>query len=177
MRRRTISATTAELAVIAPLVGGGPPPPAGDVERRNRDSMDLVSGGGSEADARLARDHWDALDAPGELRVVAMPSQGSVPNGTDLFSVRNVDAAVVQADVLHFLRGDKVLPGHESEIRCVARLDDEEARVSARPEVAGLGDLVGRKADFGPKGSGAATIGRVPGRQRLELVEPWRAGP
>jgi hypothetical protein len=176
MRRRTISATTAELAVIAPLVGGGPPPPAGDVERGNRDSMGLVSGRGSETDARRARDHRDALDAPGELRVVAMPSQGSVPNGTDLFSVRNVDA-VVRADVLHFLRGDKVLPGHESEIRCVARLDDEEARVSARPEVAGLEDPVGRKADFGPKCSGAATIARVPGRQRPELVEPWRAGP
>ncbi|MCL6609115.1 MAG: hypothetical protein K6T74_13590 [Geminicoccaceae bacterium] len=138
--------------------------------------MSLVSGSVSETGARLARDHWDALHAASEPRAATMPSQGSMRKDAELPSVHKVDAAVMPAGVLHFPRADKIPPSNEDEIRRVARLDDEEARVSARPEVAGLGDPVGSKVDLGPKGSGAATIATVPRRQRLEEAEPWLDG-
>jgi TRAP transporter TAXI family solute receptor len=153
--------TVLGLVATALLVAGAPAWAAGEVERANRDTVGLVSGSVSGTYARFAQDLSDALDAPGELRVIAMLGKGSIQNIADLLYLRNVDAAIVQSDVLRFLRDGKVFPGLEEKIRYVMRLYDEEVHVLARPEIDSLKDLAGRKVNFGPKGSGTAMTTKI----------------
>jgi TRAP transporter TAXI family solute receptor len=172
MRRWTISSAVVGLAAIALLFGGGPARAAGEVERANRDTVGLVSGSVSGTYARFAQDLSDALDAPGELRVVAMLGKGAVQNIADLLYLRNVDAAIVQADVLRFLRENKVFPDIENKIRYAARLYDEEVHVLARPEITSVKDLAGRRVNFGPKGSGTALTAKIVFEAEDIPVEP-----
>ncbi len=160
MRRRAMLGA-AVLAAVGVLGAAGGARAAGEVERANRDTVGIVAGSVSGTYARFAQDLSDALDAPGELRVVAMLGKGSVQNIADLLYLRNVDVAIVQSDVLRFLREDKVFPGIESKIRYVVRLYDEEVHVLARPEIATLKDLAGRRVNFGPKGSGTAMTAKI----------------
>ncbi|BCX17798.1 MAG: hypothetical protein KatS3mg117_1480 [Geminicoccaceae bacterium] len=160
MRRRTMFGVAA-LVAAGLLMGPGKVRAAGEVERANRDTVGIVAGSVSGTYARFAQDLSDALDAPGELRVVAMLGKGSVQNIADLLYLRNVDVAIVQSDVLRFLREDKVFPGLENKIRYVVRLYDEEVHVLARPEIATLKDLAGRRVNFGPKGSGTAMTAKI----------------
>lgn len=160
MRRRTMFGVAA-LVAAGLLVGPAEVRAAGEVERANRDTVGIVAGSVSGTYARFAQDLSDALDAPGELRVVAMLGKGSVQNIADLLYLRNVDVAIVQSDVLRFLREDKVFPGLENKIRYVVRLYDEEVHVLARPEIATLKDLAGRRVNFGPKGSGTAMTAEI----------------
>jgi TRAP transporter TAXI family solute receptor len=134
---------------------------AGEVERANRDTVGIVSGSVHGTYARFAQDLSDALDAPGQLRVVAMLGKGAVQNVADLLYLRNVDVAIVQSDVLRFLKEDKVFPGLESKIRYVAKLYDEEVHVLARAEIRSLKDLAGRAVNIGPKGSGTAMTAKI----------------
>jgi len=113
MRKRAMFSTVIGLVATALLVAGAPAWAAGEVERANRDAVGLVSGSVTGTYARFAQDLSDALDAPGELRVIAMLGKGSIQNIADLLYLRNVDAAIVQSDVLRFLRDGKVFPGLE----------------------------------------------------------------
>lgn len=134
---------------------------AGEVERANRDTVGIVAGSVTGTYARFAQDLSDALDAPGELRVVAMLGKGSVQNIADLLYLRNVDAAIVQSDVLRYLKEENVFPGLEGKIRYVAKLYDEEVHLLARPEIGGLKDLAGERVNLGPKGSGTAMTAKL----------------
>lgn len=134
---------------------------ANEVERANRDTVGIVAGSVTGTYARFAQDLSDALDAPGELRVVAMLGKGSVQNIADLLYLRNVDVAIVQSDVLRYLTEEKVFPGLEGKIRYVAKLYDEEVHILARSEVGGLKDLAGQRVNLGPKGSGTAMTAKL----------------
>lgn len=163
MRRRAILGLAAAALV---LCGGAPGDgrgarAAGEVERANRDTVGIVSGSVHGTYARFAQDLSDALDAPGELRVVAMLGKGAVQNLADLLYLRNVDVAIVQSDVLRFLREDKVFPGLESKVRYAVRLYDEEVHILARPEIRSIKDLAGRRVNTGPKGSGTAMTAKI----------------
>lgn len=159
--RRRVMLGAAVLSAMGLLAAAGGARAAGEVERANRDTVGIVAGSVSGTYARFAQDLSDALDSPGELRVVAMLGKGSVQNIADLLYLRNVDVAIVQSDVLRFLRENKVFPGLESKIRYVVRLYDEEVHVLARPEIATLKDLAGRRVNFGPKGSGTAMTAKI----------------
>lgn len=159
--RRRVMLGAAVLSAVSLLAAAGGVRAAGEVERANRDTVGIVAGSVSGTYARFAQDLSDALDSPGELRVVAMLGKGSVQNIADLLYLRNVDVAIVQSDVLRFLREDKVFPGIESKIRYVVRLYDEEVHLLARPEIATLKDLAGRRVNFGPKGSGTAMTAKI----------------
>ncbi len=134
---------------------------AGEVERANRDTVGIVAGSVSGTYARFAQDLADALDAPGELRVVAILGKGSVQNIADLLYLRNVDIAIVQSDVLRFLREDRVFPALESRVRYLTRLYDEEVHLLARAEITSLKDLAGRRVNLGPRGSGTAMTAKI----------------
>lgn len=159
--RRRVMLGAAVLSAMGLLAAAGGARAAGEVERANRDTVGIVAGSVSGTYARFAQDLSDAVDSPGELRVVAMLGKGSVQNIADLLYLRNVDVAIVQSDVLRFLRENEVFPGLESKIRYVVRLYDEEVHVLARPEIATLKDLAGRRVNFGPKGSGTAMTAKI----------------
>ncbi|MCS6878676.1 MAG: TAXI family TRAP transporter solute-binding subunit [Geminicoccaceae bacterium] len=134
---------------------------ASEVERANRDTVGIVSGSVTGTYARFAQDLADALDAPGELRIIAMLGKGSIQNVADLLYLRNVDAAIVQSDVLQYFKENRVFSGIEEKIRYVTKLYNEEVHVLARPEISSLKDLAGKKVNIGPKGSGTAMTSRI----------------
>jgi len=104
MRNSATLSIVPGLVTTALLVGGVPAWAAREVERANRDTVGLVSGSVSGTCARFAQDLSDALDAPGELRVIPMVGKGSIRNIADLLHLRKADATIVRAVVLRFLR-------------------------------------------------------------------------
>lgn len=137
--------------------GAGP----SEVERANRDTVGIIAGSVTGTYARFAQDLADALDAPGELRIIAMLGKGSIQNIFDLLYLRNVDAAIVQSDVLQYFRANRIIPGIEDKIRYVAKLYNEEVHILARPEIQSLKDLAGKRVNIGPKGSGTAMTAKL----------------
>lgn len=160
MMRRVIAVVAVGVTAWL-LVTAGAPVRANEVERANRDTVGIIAGSVSGTYARFAQDLSDALDSPGELRVVAMLGKGSVQNIVDLLYLRNVDAAIVQSDVLQYFREKNIIPGIENRIRYVAKLYNEEVHLLARADVLSLKDLAGRKVNIGPKGSGTAMTASV----------------
>ncbi len=110
---------------------------------------------------RIAGDLANALNKPG-LRVVPIVGQGSVQNIDDLLHLRGVDAAIVQADALAYVRRERLLPpGTERSIQYIAKLYDEEVHIVAGPEVLTLDDLKGKAVNADLPGSGSTLTARL----------------
>ncbi|MGI4941783.1 MAG: TAXI family TRAP transporter solute-binding subunit [Janthinobacterium lividum] len=110
---------------------------------------------------RIAGDLANALNKPG-LRVVPIVGQGSVQNVDDLLHLRGVDVAIVQADVLAYVRREHMLPpGGERTIQYIAKLYDEEVHIVAGPQVHTLDDLKGKAVNADLPRSGSTLTARV----------------
>lgn len=110
---------------------------------------------------RIAADLANTLNGPG-LRVVPIVGQGSVQNLDDLLHLRGVDAAIVQADALAYVRRERLLPpGTDRLIQYVAKLYDEEVHVVAGPGVRTLDDLRGKTVNADLSRSGSALTTRL----------------
>lgn len=110
---------------------------------------------------RIAGDLASALNKPG-LRVVPIVGQGSVQNIDDLLHLRGVDAAIVQADALAYVRRERLLPPEaERAIQYIAKLYDEEVHIVAGPEVLTLDDLKGKAVNADLPRSGSTLTARV----------------
>ena len=115
-------------------------------------------------------------DVAGELGVDldVIPSQGTVQNLVDVASYETVPLAIVQNDVLTYLRlhvkaddrGRRIVDG----LRLVLPLHEEEVHVIARRALTALGDLNGKRVAIGEAGSGTSVTARV--LMRLARVEP-----
>lgn len=110
---------------------------------------------------RIAADLANALNGP-DLRVVPIVGQGSVQNLDDLLNLRGVDAAIVQADALAYVRRERLLPpGADRAIQYVAKLYDEEVHVVAGHGVRTLDDLRGKTVNADLTRSGSALTARL----------------
>ena len=110
---------------------------------------------------RIAADLANALNGPA-LRVVPIVGQGSVQNLDDLLHLRGVDAAIVQADALAYVRRERLLPpGTERSIQYIAKLYDEEVHVIAGSGVRTLDDLRGKTVNADLPRSGSALTARL----------------
>lgn len=125
-------------------------------ERMNQNTISIVSGGVNGTYVRIASDLAAVLDKGDALRVLPILGKGSVQNITDLLYLRGIDVAIVQSDVLRFVREQNLEPGIDRRIRYVTKLYDEEVHVLARADVAQITDLAGRRVNFDVKGSGTA---------------------
>ena len=85
-----------------------------------------------------------------------MAGKGSIQNLNDLLSLREVDIAIVQSDVLARFVKISRHPGLQSSVQYVAKLYSEEFHVLSRMQFLCLQDLTGRRVSFGPKDSGMA---------------------
>ena len=110
---------------------------------------------------RIAADLANALNGPG-LRVVPIVGQGSVQNLDDLLYLRGVDAAIVQADALAYVRRERLLPPAAAQaIQYVAKLYEEEVHIVAGPAIRTLDDLKGRTITAGLAQSGTGLTARL----------------
>jgi len=126
------------------------------VERVNRGTVRVISGGIGGTYIRIATDLASVLNDGNRLRVLPIVGQGSVQNITDLLYLKGIDIGIVQSDVLSFIKRRNMYPGVEERISYITKLYNEELHVVGSPDISGIRDLAGRKVNFGVEGSGTA---------------------
>ena len=121
----------------------------------NRGTVGVISGGVNGTYIRVTSDLSAVLDSE-DLRVLSILGKGSVQNIADLLYLRGIDVAVVQSDVLEFMRRQGTYPFIERHIQYITKLYNEEFHVLVRDEVGSIQDLAGKKVNFDSRGSGTA---------------------
>lgn len=120
----------------------------------NMGTVGIMSGALGGTDLRIAADLANAFDEAYDVRVLAIVGKGSVRDIEDLMLLRGIDIAIVQSDVLDFYRKNDLIPGIDDKIRYIAKLYNEEVHLLASTTVASVGDLQGRRVNFGPSDGG-----------------------
>ena len=120
----------------------------------NSGTVGIISGGISGTYVRVASDLSNALDDGYDHRVLAILGKGSIRNIEDLLLLRGIDIAIVQSDVLEFYRTTGLFPNIARQVNYVTKLYNEEVHLVARDDITNVGDLKGRKVNFGAQGSG-----------------------
>lgn len=134
------------------------------VEAVNRNTIGLVSGGVGGTYIKIAADLQAVLDSEKSedgIRVLPVVGKGSVQNIADLLYMRGVDIAIVQSDVLAFLKSDPAFPNLENRIGYITKLYNEEFHLIARRDITDISQLEGKTVNFGPEGSGTAMTAKV----------------
>jgi uncharacterized protein len=101
-----------------------------------------------------------ALSVAGEqnrLRLLPIAGAGALENAKDVMFARGIDFGIVQTDVLDQIKRNPLFPGVEKYLQYVTRLYAQDLHVLARPDVQSMGDLKGKKVNFGLRDSGTYT--------------------
>ena len=123
--------------------------------RVNKGTVSIMAGGINGTYIRIASDLANVLDAD-DLRVLAIIGKGSVKNIEDLLYLKGIDLAIVQSDVMEFLRRNQIHYNLDKRIRYVTKLYNEEVHVLAHKNISQLSDLAGKKVNIDGQGSGTA---------------------
>ncbi len=149
-----------------------PQPPTNPYLTASNWTLGLMAGGINGASLEMADDLASALNKFPELRIVPMIGTSSIQNINDLLFLKGVDVAIVHQDVLSYLKRTKRMPDIDDRVHYVARLHSEEFHVLARMKYMCLGDLTGRKVNFGPEGSGSAMTAQTVFEAQNVKVQP-----
>lgn len=131
------------------------------VDAVNHNNIGLVAGGVGGTYIKIAADLQAVLDSSDGLRVLPIVGKGSVQNITDLLYMRGIDIAIVQSDVLAYLKGNRTFPNLDTRIAYVTKLYNEEFHLVARRGITSVEQLRGKTVNFGPEGSGTAMTAQV----------------
>ncbi len=156
LRRLTAIAATL-LALAFPGVGARAAETL--VERANRGLVEIVAGGVGGTSLRMAEDLADMLDDGATRRVLPVVGKGAFQNLADLKVLRGVDLAIVQTDVLDYARAQKLYANIDGFVTYIAKLNNDEFHLLARADIHGIGDLAGKKVNFGTPKDGTAFTG------------------
>ncbi len=124
------------------------------VQAANNDTVSVISGGIGGTYIRIAADLQAELDDIDNLRILPIVGKGSIKNIEDLLYLRGVDIAIVQSDVLTYLRNKRVYDDLANRVNYVTKLYNEELHLIARRDITDIRQLRGKKVNFGGKGSG-----------------------
>jgi TRAP transporter TAXI family solute receptor len=157
MLRKCLAALSLFLAVAFVLAGNAAAQGTEAFrERANQGTVSIISGGVGGTYVRIASDLAAVLDRPDQLRILPILGRGSLQNLADLLYMRGIDVAIVQSDVLRYVRQQQLEPNIERRLRYITKLYNEEVHVLARAEVADLAALAGRKVNVDIVGSGTS---------------------
>lgn len=121
----------------------------------NESTVRILGGDYGSSDLQMVVDLADMLAAESDVRVMPMIGQGSARNLDDLLFLKGVDISVVQSDVLDFYRRNDLIANIDQRIRYIAKLNDKEVHLLARPDYASVDDLAGGRVNFGREDSNA----------------------
>ncbi len=124
------------------------------VRAANNHTVSVISGGIGGTYIRIAADLQAELDEVDDLRILPIVGKGSVKNIEDLLYLRGVDVAIVQSDVLTYLRNKKVYGDIQQRVNYITKLYNEELHLVARRNITDISQLRGKKVNYGGKGSG-----------------------
>jgi uncharacterized protein len=129
------------------------------VERANRGLVEIVAGDVGGTSLRMAEDLADVLDDGATRRVLPVVGKGAFQNLADLKVLRGVDLAIVQTDVLDYARAQKLYANIDGFVTYIAKLNNDEFHLLARADIHAIGDLAGKKVNFGTPKDGTAFTG------------------
>lgn len=129
-------------------------------EQVSKGVVGIIAGGVNGTYIRIAADMATVLDAD-NLRILAIIGKGSAQNINDLLYLKGVDMAIVQSDVLEYLKRQGTYKDIDKRINYVTKLYNEEFHLLANSEINNLNDLAGRKVNFDVKGSGTAITASI----------------
>jgi TRAP transporter TAXI family solute receptor len=137
------------------------PKPAGPVPQPARSAngvgtIGIVAGDVDSTGLRIVSDLAKVLDNGNELRVLPIIGKGSYQSINDLLTLRAIDAAIIQSDVMARFQKTTKQPSLQSRMQYVAKLYSEEVHLLSRMQFLCLQDLAGRRVSFGPKDSGTS---------------------
>jgi TRAP-type uncharacterized transport system substrate-binding protein len=156
-RHRRLGGATAALALM--LTAGTAFATDPMVERANRGVVEIVTGNVDGTSVRIAEDLADVLDDGATRRVLPVIGKGAFRNLADLEVLRGVDLAIVQTDVLDDARARRLYPNIDRVVTYIAKLNNDEVHLLARADIRSIGDLAGRKVNFGTPNEGSAFTG------------------
>lgn len=140
-------------------------------ERINRGMVSVVL---LDEDEDPVNDIARALNEEGRMRIVSILGESAVANVRDLLYLRGVDAGILNADILPYLRITGELPAAQRRVRYVTKMFDKTVFLVVGPSIAGLQDLAGKKLattgeahDSGVSARTIITLSNLP----AELVE------
>lgn len=134
--------------------------PAQSSARSDKITVGIIAGGVAGTYIRIAADMATVLDTD-KLRVLAIIGKGSLQNIDDLLHLKGIDMAIVQSDVLEYLKRQGTYPEIEKRIHYVAKLYNEEFHLIARSDIKTPNDLAGKKVNYDVKGSGTALTASI----------------
>lgn len=129
--------------------------------RKNNWTVGVAGGQLSGTYMTFANELAEVLDDGDNLRVIPIVTYGAASNLDDLLYLRNVDAAVTQADVFDYFRTQRKISNLESRVNYIIRLPVSEMHVLARTDITSIEDLRGKKVSFGPAGSASSLTGTI----------------
>lgn len=148
---------------LLPVVSG--PADAADlrVDRAtNKGMVQLMTEGSAGAAVRMAEDLAAIIDDGTTRRLLPVVGRTELQNLSDLISLRGIDMAVLQLDVLEGVRQQRAVVGLDGSFTYVARLYNKELHILARRDIRSITDLAGLKVNMDVRGSGTSvTAGRL----------------
>jgi uncharacterized protein len=125
----------------------------------NRGVVQLETAGAAGTSVRIAEDLANVIDDGATRRVLPVVGKGAVQNLTDLKLLRGIDMAILQSDVLDYVRQQNLVPGIEYWASYITKLYNEEFHLLARPEIKTISDLANKKVNVDLRGAGTAITG------------------
>jgi uncharacterized protein len=113
----------------------------------------------------------ERLARTGKMRALPVAGQGAVANVRDLLSLRGIDLAILNSDILAYLDQSRQYPDARRRIRHVTHLFDQQVYLLARKEFRAVGDLRARKLAVLSEGGGShITAMTLFGLQKIDVA-------
>src|SRR5258708_11952022 len=126
---------TAALATLAGPAGSAPPVNSQAAQMANRGVVEMMISGSAGISVNIAEDLANVVDDGATRRIVPVIGKGSLQNLADLRQLRGIDVAIVQADVLDFVKERGIYPGIDQWATFIAKLYNEAFHLLERPDI------------------------------------------
>ena len=103
----------------------------------------------------IASDMASVLNETGKRRILPVIGHGSLQGIADIMYLRGIDLSILQADVLSYVKRNKIHNNIEKRVRYVTKLYDSELHLIAGPEIETIQDLDGELVSYDVKGRGS----------------------
>ncbi len=134
--------------------------PAEIKERIGRGVVKLIMPEDGTSD-RMIDDLVDVLASDDQIRVLPLKGRGTGHNLADLLYLSGVDIGVLQADSLDHARRQNLYPDLVGNIRYITKWHDAELHLLTSDDILGVDDLLGKRVNFGPRGSGSEVTASI----------------
>jgi TRAP-type uncharacterized transport system substrate-binding protein len=175
---RSISAVGTVVFLLFLAVFSGPAPaiarpaiPAADPNDANKGVVEIETAGSAGISVRMAEDLASVINDGATRRIVPVVGPGSLFNLSDLKRLRGIDMAMLQVDVLDYVKEQRLFPGIEGSFTYIAKLHNEEFHLLARREIQSIADLANKGVNVDLRDSGTAiTTSRLFSALKLSVV-------